>query len=265
MSGFTKLFSAITSSSIWNEDDKTRLVWITMLAMADSRGVVHASVGGLAHTARVTREECEHALSVLLSPDPDSRSPEYDGRRVEKIEGGFLLLNYAKYREARSEDERRIYMKEYMKEYRKRGVNKRKQSLAEVKRSKPQLAQAEAEAEEDNSSPAEEEGERFSLWFKSILPKDCKLGGNWKSSWASVYRDMVKKDGRTKDEIKAVCVWARSDGFWSSNFLSPLKLRKKNSDGVMYFDVFKAKMETPSKPQNCAPRPQSPKSVEVKL
>src|SRR5688572_4159788 len=119
MSGFTKLFSAITSSSIWNEDDVTRLVWITMLAMADANGVVYASVGGLAHTARVNRDACEKAIGKLESPDPDSRSPEFEGRRIKKVEGGFLLLNYAKYREARSEDERRLYMREYMKEYRK--------------------------------------------------------------------------------------------------------------------------------------------------
>lgn len=147
MSGFTKLFSAITSSSIWNEDDATRIVWITMLAMADSGGMVYASVGGLAHTARVSRDMCERALETLQEPDADSRSPEFEGRRIEKRDGGFLLLNYAKYREARSEDERRLYMREYMKEYRKNGVNNRKQKLTPVSRRKPPLAQAEAEAE----------------------------------------------------------------------------------------------------------------------
>lgn len=145
MSGFTKLFSCITSSSIWNEDDKTRIVWVTMLALCDPDGVVRASVGGLAHTARVCREDCEKAIHVLESPDPDSRSPEFEGRRIERVNGGFRLLNYGKYREARSDDERREYMREYMQNYRKRGVNNRKQSKPNVSRSKPPLAQAEAE------------------------------------------------------------------------------------------------------------------------
>lgn len=265
MSGFTKLFSAITSSSIWNEEDHTRLVWITMLAMADSRGIVHASVGGLAHTARVSREECQKAINVLLSPDADSRSPEHEGRRIEKIDGGFLLLNYAKYREARSDDERRIYMKEYMKEYRKQRVNNRKQKLTAVSRGKPPLAQAEAEAEKEeihSSPPTSSEGGKFSLWFKSLLPEDHKLTGDWEHNWAKVYEDMLRLDKRSKDEIKAVCQWARTDSFWRANFLSPLKLRDKNREGVQYFDVFKAKMDSDNAPKNGK---HIPNSVQVRL
>lgn len=154
MSGFTKLFSSITSSSIWNESDKTRIVWITMLAMAEADGVVRASVGGLAHVARVSRRDCEAALERLMSPDTDSRSPENDGRRIQKVDGGFFLLNYGKYREARSEDERKAYMREYMRDYRKQSVNNSKQDvnsskppLAEVSHGKPQLAKTEGEEE----------------------------------------------------------------------------------------------------------------------
>ncbi len=157
MSGFTKLFSCITTSSIWGEDDKTRLVWITMLALAGADGVVRASIGGLAHSARVSREDCERAIATLEGPDPDSRSLEHEGRRVARVDGGFLLLNFGKYREARSDSERTAYMREYMKNYRassKQPVNNRKQNVNngkpckhDVNHGKPRLAQAEAEAE----------------------------------------------------------------------------------------------------------------------
>ena len=123
MTGFTKLWSEILTSSIWNEDDKTRLVWITMLAAMGPDYIVRASVGGLAHQARVSREDCEKALDVLRSPDPDSRSREHEGRRIIDIDGGYMILNGGKYREARSHDERKTYMAEYMRNYRKQGVN----------------------------------------------------------------------------------------------------------------------------------------------
>ena len=42
--GFTKLFNTIVTSTIWQEDDKTRIVWITMLAIADASGIVGASI-----------------------------------------------------------------------------------------------------------------------------------------------------------------------------------------------------------------------------
>jgi hypothetical protein len=84
-----------------------RLVWITMLAMSDRDGCVEASVPGLASAARVTRAEADDAISVLLSPDPDSRTPDHEGRRIEAIDGGWRLLNHGKYRARMSADEQR--------------------------------------------------------------------------------------------------------------------------------------------------------------
>jgi uncharacterized phage protein (TIGR02220 family) len=97
-------------------------------------------VPGLAVIARVSTEECRAALATLSSPDPDSRTKEHEGRRIREVDGGWLLLNYAKYRAKLSAEERRSYMRDYMQDYRKHGVNKSKQC-------KPPLTQAEAEAE----------------------------------------------------------------------------------------------------------------------
>lgn len=152
---FTKLFSSITTSSIWNEDNSTRIVWITMLAMADKTGYVSASVGGLAHESRVSKEECEKALTVLKNPDIDSRSKEFEGKRIEIVDGGFQLLNHAKYRAMRSHEERKEYMKSYMKEYRE----SRKQDVNNVSKCKPPLtavnrSRSRAEAEQKQNTLA---------------------------------------------------------------------------------------------------------------
>lgn len=42
----------------------------------------------------------------------------------------------------------------------------------------------------------------------------------------------------SKDEILKATFWARTDDFWKTNFCSPMKLEKKNKDGVTYIDVF---------------------------
>lgn len=118
MPGFTKLFNSILASSIWSEDDKTRLVWITMLAMANEFGVVEASVIGLAHQAHVAKEDCQKALEKLLAPDSDSRSKEFEGRRIEQVDGGWKILNHGKYRHKMSLDERREYYRLKKREYR---------------------------------------------------------------------------------------------------------------------------------------------------
>lgn len=105
MSGYAKLFSSILESTIWLESPPVKVVWITLLAMADRDGVVEASIPGLAKRAGVERGHCEQALAVFLAPDPDSRTPTNEGRRIEAIPGGWRLLNYETYRERASRDE----------------------------------------------------------------------------------------------------------------------------------------------------------------
>ncbi len=88
MTGYTKLFNSILASTIWRADDKTRLVWITLLAMADRWGIAEGSTPGLADLARVSVEDCRRALDELQAPDPDSRTKEHDGRRIKAIDDG---------------------------------------------------------------------------------------------------------------------------------------------------------------------------------
>lgn len=103
MSGhFVKLYGSILDSSVWSEEPMTRLVWITLLAMADAEGFVESSVPGLARRANVPLADCEKALEVLAAPDPYSKSIEFEGRRIEKAPRGWTVLNYLAYREVRS-------------------------------------------------------------------------------------------------------------------------------------------------------------------
>jgi hypothetical protein len=112
MSGYTKVFDSMLTSSIWEEPHETFRVWMTMLLMANRNGVVDASVPGLARYARVTLEQCQQALAVLSGPDQFSRTPDREGRRIEPVDGGWHLVNHAKYREKLGAEERREYKRE---------------------------------------------------------------------------------------------------------------------------------------------------------
>ena len=115
---YTKLFHRILSSSIWEEDDKTRLVWITLLASTDEHGNVIATVLKLARDARVDEAACRLALERFLAPDPDSLTKANEGRRIEVIEGGWRLLNHLKYKELMSIEAKREYFRNKRREYR---------------------------------------------------------------------------------------------------------------------------------------------------
>lgn len=97
--GFTKLDSGITKSSIWAEPYYVRILWITFLAEKDQDGFVGASISGIQRSANITMEECLSGLDILSSPDTDSRSSEYEGRRIEKVERGWVILNHKKFRD----------------------------------------------------------------------------------------------------------------------------------------------------------------------
>lgn len=102
---YTKLFSSITESTVWSEPAGTRLVWITMLAKCNRSGEVFGSVPGLARLANVSVGEAQTALETLLAPDQWSRTPDHEGRRIATIEGGWRLLNHAKYDRLKSDVE----------------------------------------------------------------------------------------------------------------------------------------------------------------
>ena len=98
MAGYSKLFSCIVTSSVWCQDSATLRVWIAMLAMKGAQGDVEGSIPGFASLARVTNEEMRRAIEILSSPDPDSRTPDEEGRRIRVISGGWHVINHDKYR-----------------------------------------------------------------------------------------------------------------------------------------------------------------------
>ena len=124
--GYAKLWNTIVTSSIWSEPDHVRIMWITLLASADSTGYVSGAIPGLADVARIPLKQAEAALNVLLSPDKYSRSEEFEGRRLDKVDGGYVILNYDKFRATRDPEKHREYMREYMRKRRAKDHTKSK-------------------------------------------------------------------------------------------------------------------------------------------
>ena len=122
VSGYTKLFSDIVESSIWNEPPDTCKVWVTLLALCDQDGYVRGSVGWLAGKARVSREKAEAAIQLFQKPDPESRTPDHDGRRIEQLDDGWLVLNYIAFRDRLSNNPKatatRIRVQKHRERYR---------------------------------------------------------------------------------------------------------------------------------------------------
>ena len=200
MTGYTKLFGSIVDSTIWRESKETKIVWITMLAKANRDGIVEASLPGLADAARVTIEECESSLKGLSSPDKYSRTKDFEGRRIEEVDGGWRVLNHAKYRAKMNSDERREYFRLKKQEYRKSPNSVHKSPILST-RSTQSKAKAQSEAEAFNtfwSSYPRKVGKLDALkaWSKidgagGLLPKMLTTLETQKKS-----HDWTKDDGQ---------------------------------------------------------------------
>ncbi len=210
---YTKLFADILQSSIWAEDAETCKVWITLLALANPDGLVRATAPGIAHEARVSLGKTRRALALFESPDPDSRTPDNEGRRIERTDGGYLVLNYRKYREMQDEERRRTLDRERARRYRERRSSaqsvtpERDDSVTRHAKSQ----QAEAEAEKKTCAPPVR-ASGFETFWKAYPRKRSK--GEAEKAWKKLHPDAdllrailaaIERANRSKD-------WQKDDG-----------------------------------------------------
>jgi hypothetical protein len=138
---YNKIFTKILDSSVWLEPTSTRIVWITFIAAMDETGFCpFAAVGNVAARARVTEEEAKKAIKALEGPDPESSDQDNEGRRLERVPGGWLVLNAPKYRALVT----KVNIQEKVRERVRRFREKKKSGNASVTECNDSVMQSEA-------------------------------------------------------------------------------------------------------------------------
>jgi uncharacterized phage protein (TIGR02220 family) len=93
-----------------------------LIILADKNGHVDMTPEAISRRTTIPLAVIEAGLKELTQPDPQSRTPSEDGRRIvllsENRQWGWRIVNYDQYRKIRSEDERREYHKQYMRKRR---------------------------------------------------------------------------------------------------------------------------------------------------
>lgn len=127
---FAKIFSQIFDSSIAN-NCRSRHVFMDLLVLADSDGVIDMTLDAIARRTNVPLDEVTQAITELSSPDEHTRTPDEDGRRLVPLDKGrawgWQIVNYQHYRAIRDEESRREYFRTY------------RQKEREAKRAKPKV------------------------------------------------------------------------------------------------------------------------------
>jgi len=114
MSGrWIKLDLNIANSSLMKEGTPTIWAWIVCLTMAGEQdwkgGTFQATPFTLAARAMIEVEDAEHALTRLTSPDNESTTPDFDGRRLIGVgKNQYQIVNWEKYQGRQSAIKKRF-------------------------------------------------------------------------------------------------------------------------------------------------------------
>jgi hypothetical protein len=92
----------ILTSSVWAQGSPAAIkVWLYLLLEANPRtGMVEDSDPAIALRCGLSLEDTDQILEWLAGPDPRSRTPTDEGRRIRRIPGeGILIINYTRKRD----------------------------------------------------------------------------------------------------------------------------------------------------------------------
>lgn len=150
---YVKLDTGILDSTLW-VDREARDVFLTALLMAvpyeleqDTEalgiraiaplgftvpagwyGIVSAAGAGIVRRSGLDMETGLDALERLCQPDPESRTGDFGGRRIVRISGGFLVLNFMRYRDRDTTAAERMKRYRERKKHGKNGVRPERES-----------------------------------------------------------------------------------------------------------------------------------------
>ena len=223
---FVKLDCGMLNSSLW-PDSEARTVFITALLMASPveikepldqinvrslkptgfqvppgwYGMVDAAGVGIVRRAGLEQEEGLAALERLSAPDPDSRSERFDGRRVARVNGGYLVLNYDIYRQKDHTAAARV------RRYRERKALAAKvvtRDGVDVTRNVTQ-AEAEAEAESREQRAEEDAHTASSSLAECVRPADGSQSTLVNRSTAVNQRELTNQAEQEFIQLWEVC------------------------------------------------------------
>ena len=210
---YGKVFTSIFEGSLHGQFEAL-VVMQALIVLADKDGIVDKTPEAIAAFTSYPLDFVRKGLAQLAQPDPRSRSKELGGRRIVLIDPerdwGWMLVNHAKYRSIRNDEERRVYMRDYM-------ANRRvaaKAVSSSVNTPLTELANAASDATSDahakkkthSASPREKESNEF-LEFWELYPR--REGGNPRPDALKAWNARVREGVSPADLLDGAKRYAR--------------------------------------------------------
>jgi hypothetical protein len=120
---FAKIYASMYDGTLATKGPWEALVTFQQfLVLCDKTGMVDMTPEAISRRTTIPLDIIARGITALEAPDHDSRRPDEDGRRIIRLSAhrnwGWQIVNYEHYRKLRSADDRRDYLREYMRERR---------------------------------------------------------------------------------------------------------------------------------------------------
>lgn len=188
---YGKIFTQMYEGTLASRGPWEALVTFQQLiVLANRHGEVDMTADAISRRTTIPLEIIKRGIEELAKPDPESRSPELEGRRIVLLDEhrawGWKLVNYDKYRKIRSEEERREYQRVLM-------ANRRSKAkkLAPVSNVSPCSMQYAESSKHQNPSAA--------------YPAAVALGSPQFHEFWQAYPKKVDKQEALKSWVKGLC------------------------------------------------------------
>lgn len=126
MPSFAKIYGSIFTGSLRGKSDEI-LVFVNLLTHATCEGVADIHPTVIADETGLPLCNVTSALVTLGAPDPDSRSPKEEGKRIVSLDAhrswGWRIVNHEFYRSLSSDNRYKEMTRERVRRYRQRKTN----------------------------------------------------------------------------------------------------------------------------------------------
>lgn len=118
---YGKIFDSIYDGTL-AEDWRALITFQQMIVLCDADGVIDMTAHAISRRTGIPIEHIEAGIKVLENPDPYSRTPGDDGRRIMRIDAhrpwGWYIVNHNKYKNLQDSDTVRAQTRERVRKHR---------------------------------------------------------------------------------------------------------------------------------------------------
>ncbi len=185
-----------------------------MIVLADADGIVDMTPQAMAARTSIPLEIIQAGLPLLEAPDPYSRTPGEDGKRIELIDAhrpwGWHIVNHEKYKNLRDADEIRSQNRERQQRFRDKKRGEAENNAASQSVTPRNAKSRHTDTDTDTS--------------KTLAPSGASLGLRFTKFWEAYPKKRSK--GRAEKKFKAI----NPDEQLLSRMISAIERAKTSAD-----------------------------------